>query len=105
MRGRKPSITGLLAAGILAGALAGPAVAQTNGQNSPSAATQDNGNGKDNRSLSDKLDRSNGVIRPRNNVDPDIHEPPPPTGDQGMVVPPPTDRSKTEGRGPVVQPK
>ena len=40
------------------------------------------------QTLSERLDRSNGVIRPRN-VDPEMRVPPPATADKMPVVPPP----------------
>ena len=53
---------------------------------SPPLATQSPG--PDN--LSDKLQRSNGVIQPPANVDPEIRKAPPPTGENLMpVIPPP----------------
>ena len=38
--------------------------------------------------MSERLDRSDGVIRPRN-VDPEMHVPPPATADKMPVVPAP----------------
>ncbi|MBV9235071.1 MAG: hypothetical protein JOZ94_04500 [Xanthobacteraceae bacterium] len=40
------------------------------------------------QNLSERLDRSDGVIRPRN-VDPEMHVPPPATADKMPVVPAP----------------
>jgi hypothetical protein len=40
------------------------------------------------QSLSERLDRSDGVIRPRN-VDPEMRVPPPASADKMPVVPPP----------------
>jgi hypothetical protein len=42
-----------------------------------------------NETLSDRLDRTDGVIRPPARVDPEIHEAPPPTGDKDIVIPAP----------------
>jgi hypothetical protein len=44
---------------------------------------------RNNETLSDRLDRTDGVIHPPVNVDPKIHEAPPPTGDRGIVIPAP----------------
>jgi hypothetical protein len=53
-------------------------------------------------SLSQKLDRSNGVIKPPQNVDPGMHKPTPQPGAGTMpVIPPPG----TPGSGSNVQPK
>jgi hypothetical protein len=41
-----------------------------------------------NKSLSQRLDETNGVIKPPAHVDPEIHETPPPTGDQNVIHPP-----------------
>ncbi len=43
------------------------------------------------QTLSERLDRSDGVIRPPSNVDPQMHVPPPPTGDKMPIVPAPAD--------------
>jgi hypothetical protein len=43
---------------------------------------------RSNESLSQRLDRTDGVIRPPAHVDPKIQETPPPTGDRGVVLPP-----------------
>ena len=42
---------------------------------------------RDGESLSDRLERSGGVIKPPEHADKDIHLTPPPTGDK-MAVPP-----------------
>jgi hypothetical protein len=52
------------------------------------------------QTLSERLDRSDGVIRPRN-VDPEMHVPPPATADKMPVVPPPG----SPGGDPTVKPK
>jgi len=44
-------------------------------------------------SLSDRLDKSNGVIVPREGVDPGIQKPPPPVHAPTPIVPPPGSRS------------
>jgi hypothetical protein len=41
------------------------------------------------QNLSNRLERSDGVIAPPTHVDPDIHVSPPATGDKMPVVPPP----------------
>lgn len=51
-------------------------------------------------SLSDRLDKSNGVIVPREGVDPGIQKPPPPVHAPTPIVPPPGSRS-----GDAVAPK
>jgi hypothetical protein len=58
--------------------------------------------GSSSEPLSDKLDRSNGVIRPPAAIDPGIAQPPPAVGRQSTpVIPPPgTERNK-----PSVEPK
>ena len=83
----------LVAAGAL---LAAPQVlAQTSGTAPPGPPDQnapqqfDGQRKKDNdQTLSERLDRGNGVIRPPAHVDPDMHQKPPPTGDSEMVRPP-----------------
>lgn len=51
--------------------------------------------------LSDRLERSKGVIRPPGHVDPEIHVTPPATGDPMPVIPPPG----SPGGDQAVQPK
>jgi hypothetical protein len=83
---------------LLAGA---PAMAQTPpaknpDQNAPRHFDSSKDKGK---TLSEHLEKSDGIIKPPANVDPDIHEQAPATGDQGMVVHPnqggaaPTDKA------------
>ena len=90
---KKPSI--VLAIVAVAGLAAGSAFAQSAapkptppGTNAPSQfdaqAGQSRNAGED---LSDRLSRSNGVIKPPAHADADIHLTPPPTGDQ-MNLPP-----------------
>jgi len=45
---------------------------------------------KTDSTLGDRLDKSNGVIAPKQNLDPDMRRQPPRVNDQEMVVPPPT---------------
>jgi hypothetical protein len=55
----------------------------------------------DDKSLSDRLARSDGVICPPQQVDPDIRQPPPSNGGAMPVIPPPG----SPGGDPSVQPK
>jgi hypothetical protein len=58
------------------------------GTNAPSQFdSQSRQSQRNGESLSDRLERSNGVIKPPEHADKDIHLTPPPTGDQ-MAVPP-----------------
>jgi hypothetical protein len=50
--------------------------------------------------LSDRLDKSSGVIAPRDDVDPAIQKKPPPVNAPTPVVPPPGSR-----KGDAVEPK
>jgi hypothetical protein len=52
------------------------------------------------QNLSDRLNHSDGVIRPRN-VDPEMHVPPPATGDGMPIVPAPG----TSAGDPTLKPK
>ena len=54
-----------------------------------------------NETLTERLDRTDGVIKPPAHVDPEIHEQPPATGDRGIVIPPPD----TKGGGNSIKPK
>jgi hypothetical protein len=69
------------------------------GQNAPSQF--DSQARKGDQNLSDRLDRSGGVIHPPGNVDPEIHVAPPATGDKMPVVPAPG----SPGGDPSVKPK
>ena len=82
-------------AGVIAFLLLGaPAQAQSNPERGPNAAGE-NGN------LSEKLEKSNGVIKPREDVDPRIAKPTPPERLPTPVIPPPG----SPGGDPDVQPK
>lgn len=64
----------------------------------PGATTQE---GDVTGTLSQKLDKSEGVIKPPAGVDPEIRVQPPPTGGTMPVIPPPGE----PGGNPDVQPK
>lgn len=53
------------------------------------------------QTLSDKLDQTNGVLKPPANVDPEIHKPTPNTGTMPVIPPPGTAGSQR----PNVEPK
>jgi hypothetical protein len=90
-----PRLIGALAAIMIVGA---PARAQT-----PAPATPPQTEGQaPSGDLSDRLDRSHGVIRPQGNVDPGISATPPDPNPGTMpVIPPPG----SPGGDPRVQPK
>jgi hypothetical protein len=98
---------GLLAALAVAGWMAPLAMASAQSGStdpssqsaSPSPASPNSTFAKQPGTLSDKLDASNGVIRPKE-VDPSIEKKPPPTGTAG-VIPPPGSAGGPQG----VQPK
>jgi hypothetical protein len=54
-----------------------------------------------NENLSERLDRSDGVIHPPDSVDPEMRVAPPPTGDKMPVVPAPG----SSGGDPMIKPK
>jgi hypothetical protein len=54
-----------------------------------------------NQNLSERLNRSGGVIRPPDSVDPEMRVAPPPTGDKMPVVPAPG----SPGGDPTIKPK
>jgi hypothetical protein len=89
----------LAAAGTVTALAAEPGPSTAPGLNAPSQF--DSQAGKSDQNLSDRLDRSGGVIQPPRNVDPDMHVPPPATGDKMPVVPAPG----TQGGDPSVKPK
>jgi hypothetical protein len=72
---------------VLAFTLAMIGVAQAQ-PNDPKACANGLGN-SDNQSLSDKLNKSGGVICPPNNVDPNMKAPAPQGGSKMPVIPPP----------------
>lgn len=88
---RLAAVLGLaMAAGCLIPTLASSAdpAAQTTPPQTVPQAGQDTGSGSS-EALGDKLDRSNGVIRPPAGVDPGLTQPPPQTGARMPVIPPP----------------
>jgi hypothetical protein len=85
----------LLASGAMAQAPAPKA--NSLDQNAPTHFDdQANKPGAQDKSLSQRLGQTNGVIKPPAHVDPEIHETPPPTNDQNVIRPP---------ANPTVQPK
>jgi hypothetical protein len=64
-----------------------PQVQSQPGQTIPQAG-QATGSGSS-EPLGDRLERSNGVIRPPGGVDPGLTEPPPASGSRTPVIPPP----------------
>ena len=71
---------------------------------SPQKVPEDTGPGKSGSTggpLSDKLDRTDGVIHPPRGVDPEMSKKPPPSGSSMPVIPPPG----TPGGEPGVEPK
>ena len=85
----------LLAAGAVAGCFASLAIASAQSaptdsssqSASPSPASRNSTFAKQPGTLSDKLNASNGVIRPKE-VDPSIEKKPPPTGAAAVIAPP-----------------
>ena len=69
-------------------------------QNAPSQFDAQSGRQRD-QTLSERLDRSGGVIHPPANVDPEMRVKPPATGDKMPVVPAPG----SPGGDPTVKPK
>ena len=95
-----------LAAILVASAVAIPvtAIAATDAppQQTVPEATGPGKSGSSSGPLSDKLDRTDGVLHPPSGVDPEISKRPPPTGPSSMpVIPPPG----TPGGEPRVEPK
>jgi hypothetical protein len=94
-------VLGWLSAGVLASALAaGPSWAQT-ADRDRQPKTETEGQAPSSGSLSDRLDRSDGVIRPPAGVDPQIQVPPPEPGARMPVIPPPD----TPGGDQTIEPK
>jgi hypothetical protein len=92
---------GWLSIGMLAAALAGsPSWAQTADRDrQPKSETE--GQAPPAGNPSDRLERSDGVIRPPAGVDPQIHVPPPEPGARMPVIRPPG----TPGGDPRIEPK
>jgi hypothetical protein len=80
---------GWLSLGMLAAALAvDPSGAQAADRDrQPKSETEGQGPSSDN--LSERLNRSDGVIRPPTGVDPQMQVPPPEPGSRMPVIPPP----------------
>jgi hypothetical protein len=97
---RTHAINGLAASVLLTALAAGPAGAQpTDRALQPKTETE--GQGPSSGNLSERLDRSDGVIRPPAGVDPQIQVPPPESGGRMPVIPPPG----TPGGDPRIEPK
>jgi hypothetical protein len=106
----RPSFVRMLAGCMWVGiclAVAGPVIASA-AETGPNAAPDQNAPsqfdsqaGKSDRNLSERLDRSGGVIHPPSNVDSGMHVVPPATGDKMPVVPAPG----SPGGDPNVKPK
>ena len=71
------------------------------GNRSDTVGQGDQAQRSDDKSLSDRLARSGGVLCPPGQVDPDIRQPPPSTGGPMPVIPP----LGSPGGDPSVQPK
>ena len=101
MTNTRVRLLGWLPAGVLAAVLAGsPSWAQSTAPDrdrQPKSETE----GQSRESLSDRLDRTDGVIRPPRDVDPQIQVPPPEHGSRTPVIPPPG----TPGGDPTIEPK
>jgi hypothetical protein len=100
------TLVGCMRVGICLAAL-GPVVAVA-AEPGPSAAPGENTLSrfdsqarKGDQSLSERLDRSGGVIRPPDNLDSEMHVAPPATGDKMPVVPAPG----SPGGDPNIKPK
>ena len=89
-------VLGLVTAGTALAQSTSPNPNNAPEQNAPSQFDAQSRQQRD-RTLSERLDRSDGVIRPPNNVDPQMSLSPPSTGDKMPVVPAPPD--------PTVKPK
>jgi hypothetical protein len=104
-------VLALAAAGSLM--LAADGHAQTSGAAPPTGSPPDqnapqhfDSQGKkqnDDQSLSQRLDRSDGVIRPPTHVDRDMVQSPPPSADNEMAIKPPRDQQvkRSSAAGPV----
>lgn len=92
-----------LSAIILLGAafgFAGSAAAQTSATQAPQKVPEAAGTAPSG-SLSHKLSRSGGMIKPPNGVDPGMTKPAPAAGSHGLIIRPPG----TTGGTPAVKPK
>lgn len=93
---------GWFAAGLLVLSLAsGPSSAQILQDRDRQPKSETEGQAPSSGSLSDRLERSGGVIRPPAGVDPQIQVPPPEPGARMPVIPPPG----TPGGDPRIDPK
>jgi hypothetical protein len=87
----------LLAAPYAAAQTSGTAPPERNptDQNAPQHFDSQ-GRKQNDQTLSERLDRTDGVIRPPAHVDPQMQQAPPPSADREMVKPPPTDQPKPQ---------
>ena len=90
---------------VLALAAASPASGQSSAPSTKPAPSQFDAESTQpqqrNQNLSERLDRSGGVIHPPDSVDPEMRVAPPPTGDKMPIVPAP----RSSGGDPTIKPK
>lgn len=94
-----PVVTFILAGSVVSAACCSQALAQSGAPAIAPGAEAPNGDNPSG-SLSDKLDKSNGVIRPQSGVDPKMQKPAPATGSMPVIAPPGAPGGATD-----VQPK
>ena len=88
MRWSRTEWVGWFCAGVLASALASAsawAQVTPDRDRQPKSETE----GQSRESLSDRLERTDGVIRPPGGIDPQMQVPPPEQGSRTPVIPPP----------------
>jgi hypothetical protein len=89
-----------LGVAMLASALAtGAALAQVDRDRQPKSETE--GQAPSSGNPSERLNRTDGVIQPPRDVDPQMQVPPPESGSRTPVIPPPG----TPGGDPSIEPK
>ena len=85
-----PFFAAVLLFSVVSYAQTTPVPAAPKDQNAPEHFDSQAQSGKrSNETLSERLDRTDGVIHPPGHVDPKIHGSPPPTGDKDIVIPAP----------------
>jgi hypothetical protein len=93
-------VFGCAAASVAIAQAQPPGPSRAPDQNAPSQFDAQSG-GQRNQTLSERLDRSGGVIHPPGDVDPQMRVAPPATGDKMPVVPAPGG----PGGDPTIKPK
>jgi hypothetical protein len=101
MTNARAELLAWILASLLAALAVSPALSQATGPMDRDRQPRSETEGQSRDNLSDRLNRSDGVIRPPGGVDPQMQVPPPEQGSRTPVIPPPG----TPGGDRTIEPK